>query len=323
MTPVTKPVPIQMSPSKVLSGLMGVCVGDALGVPVEFTSREERTENPVVDLNSYNAWREPPGTWSDDSSLTFCLADCLCDGFSLQAIADSFCRWYYNQEWTARGKVFDIGITTQMAIEKLRRGVPPLQAGDTVERSNGNGSLMRILPMAYYHKSLELPTLIERVHQVSCLTHAHPRSQMACGIYICIAIALLEGATPKTAYLEGLERAEAIYQTFPYILEKHHFERVFSREIALLPVESINSEGYVIDTIEASLWCLLTTSSYSEAVLKAVNLGEDTDTTAAVTGGLAGIYYGMDAIPSEWINAIARYQDIEALASRLEIALYL
>nr|WP_262562332.1 ADP-ribosylglycohydrolase family protein [Acaryochloris sp. CCMEE 5410] len=117
--------------SKVLSGLMGLCIGDALGVPVEFLSREELMESPVTDLDSRNEWREPPGTWSDDSSLTFCLADSLCDGFSLQAITNSFCRWYYEQEWTARGKVFDIGITTQMAIEKLRNGVSPLEAGDT------------------------------------------------------------------------------------------------------------------------------------------------------------------------------------------------
>ncbi len=301
---------------------MGLCVGDALGVPVEFTSREERTQNPVVDLYSDNAWREPPSTWSDDSSLTFCLADCLCDGFSLQAIADAFCRWYYEQEWTARGRVFDIGVTTQMAIEKLRSRMSPLQSGDTVERSNGNGSLMRILPMAYLHKTVDLPNLIHRVHQVSGITHAHPRSQMACGIYICIAIALLEGANLEDSYTIGLDQAETISQAFPYILEKHHFERIFSRKIAALPIESINSEGYVIDTLEAALWCLLTTSSYPEAVLKAVNLGEDTDTTAAVTGGLAGIYYGTENIPSEWINGIARQQDIKDLAARLEENLY-
>lgn len=307
--------------SQVRSGLMGLCVGDALGVPVEFLSREELIESPVTELDSRNEWKEPPGTWSDDSSLTFCLADCLCDGFSLQAIAQSFCRWYYEQEWTARGKVFDIGITTQMAIQKLQNGVAPLEAGDTVERSNGNGSLMRILPMAYCYKTIDLPTLIDRVHQVSRITHAHPRSQMACGIYICIAVALLEGASPREAYVQGVEQAEEIYQAFPYLLEKHHFERIFSRDIENLPIESIHSEGYVIDTLEASLWCLLTTSSYPEAVLKAVNLGEDTDTTAAVTGGLAGIHYGIENIPSKWINGIARPHDIQRLADRLEAAL--
>lgn len=311
-----------MKHSKVLAGLMGLCIGDALGVPVEFSTREERTQHPVLNMNSHNDWHELSGTWSDDSSLTFCLADSLCNGFSLQAIADSFCEWYYEQKWTARGKVFDVGITTQMAIEKLRRGVSPLQAGDTVERSNGNGSLMRILPLAYYYKTWNFSVLLERVHQVSCITHAHPRSQMACGIYISIAIALLEGRNPQVAYQEGLDRVELFYQQNLYGKERPHFERVFSGKIGALPSESINSEGYVIDTLEASLWCLLNSSSYKEAVLKAVNLGEDTDTTAAVTGGLAGIYYGVESIPVEWINAIACKDDIIALANRLEVATY-
>lgn len=309
--------------SQVLAGLMGLCVGDALGVPVEFGSREDLLRSPVVDMNSPNRWNQLPGTWSDDSSLTFCLADSLCNGFSLQAIADSFCRWYYEREWTARGKVFDIGITTQMALEKLRQGVPPLKAGDTVERSNGNGSLMRILPMAYLHKTLDFPTLIDRVHQVSCLTHAHPRSQMACGIYISIAIALLEGSDPQQAYYLGLDRVAEIYNKELYQTEKNHFERILSREIAALSIAEINSEGYVIDTLEAALWCFLNADSYSEAVLTAVNLGEDTDTTGAVTGGLAGIYYGIESIPEEWLSAIPRRNDIMDLATRLESHIYL
>jgi ADP-ribosylglycohydrolase len=209
-----------------------------------------------------------------------------------------------------------------MAIEKLHNGVPPLQAGDTVERSNGNGSLMRILPLAYYHKTLEFQALLERVHQVSCITHAHPRSQMACGIYISIAIALLEGKNPQAAYQEGLDRVEPYYQKHPYSQERSHFERILSRNINALPVASIHSEGYVIDTLEASLWCFLNTSSYAEAVLKAVNLGEDTDTTAAVTGGLAGIYYRVENIPIEWIDIPARKDDIVDLAERLDSAIY-
>jgi ADP-ribosyl-[dinitrogen reductase] hydrolase len=310
-----------MTSSKILAGLMGLCVGDALGVPVEFATREELAQQPVIDLHSQNCWHELPGTWSDDSSLTFCLADSLCHGFSLPAIADAFCGWYYDRQWTARGKVFDIGITTQMAIEKLRQGVPPLQAGDTVERSNGNGSLMRILPLAYYYQSWDFQLLIDRVHQVSGITHAHPRSQMACGVYISIAIALLKGHDPQVAYRQGLDRVESIYHSYPYSHQRSHFDRIFSREIDTLPIEDINSEGYVIDTLEASLWCLLNTSSYPAAVLQAVNLGEDTDTTAAVTGGLAGIYYGIESIPIEWMNEIARQDDIIALANRLELAI--
>ncbi len=311
-----------LTAAKTLSGLMGLCVGDALGVPVEFTSRAERAKSPVTTMLGYGTWNQPPGTWSDDSSLSFCLAECLCRGYSLDAIANSFWRWYKEAYWTPRGDVFDIGQTTHTAIMRLKQGVVPHQAGGKVENSNGNGSLMRILPMAYCHRSLTLGELLARVHDVSAITHAHVRSQMACGIYISIAVALLEGADLQTAYLQGLQDIQTIYSVREFLLEKPHFGRVLSGEIAKIPVEEINSGGYVIDTLESSLWCLLNSSSYSEAVLKAVNLGGDTDTTAAVTGGLAGIYYGVENIPKQWMNQIARRQDIIYLAERFARAVY-
>ncbi|MCC5658661.1 ADP-ribosylglycohydrolase family protein [Nostoc sp. XA010] len=311
-----------LTATKTLSGLMGLCVGDALGVPVEFTSRAERVKSPVTTMQGYGTWNQPPGTWSDDSSLSFCLAECLCRGYSLDAIANSFWRWYKEAYWTPRGDVFDIGQTTHTAIMRLKQGVVPHQAGGKVENSNGNGSLMRILPMAYCHRSLTLGELLARVHDVSAITHAHARSQMACGIYISIAVALLEGADLQTAYLQALQDIQTIYSVREFLLEKPHFGRIFSGEIAKIPVEEINSGGYVIDTLESSLWCLLNSSSYSEAVLKAVNLGGDTDTTAAVTGGLAGIYYGVENIPKQWMNQIARRQDIIYLAERFARAVY-
>jgi ADP-ribosylglycohydrolase len=170
--------------------------------------------------------------------------------------------------------------------------------------------------MAYLHETLTFPELLTKVHEVSCITHGHLRSQMACGIYISIAIELLQGADLATAYVQGLQKIQEIYTSSQYIGEKSHFQRVFSGKIAALPIEEINSGGYVIDTLEASIWCLLNSSSYAESVIKAVNLGGDTDTTAAVTGGLAGIYYGVENIPPEWVEQIARQQDIIDLSSR-------
>ncbi|MBD1865806.1 ADP-ribosylglycohydrolase family protein [Cyanobacteria bacterium FACHB-471] len=304
--------------SSCLSGFVGLCVGDALGVPVEFTSRAQRTIAPVAGMQGYGTWNQPPGTWSDDSSLTFCLAESLCSGYSPKDIAEKFCCWYSEAYWTAHGETFDVGNTTQVAIAKLQRGISPLESGESSDRSNGNGSLMRILPMAYWHKRLDFPELIDRVHQVASITHAHPRSQIACGIYISVAIDLLQGSDLETAYRQGWERVQQIYQKSPYSLELPHFERITNGAIASLPVDAIQSSGYVIHTLEAALWCLLNTHSYAEAVLKAVNLGDDTDTTAAVTGGLAGIYYGLDNIPVEWINQIARKAAIEDLATRFE-----
>lgn len=311
-----------LTATQTLSGLMGLCVGDALGVPVEFTSRAERIKFPVTKMLGYGTWHQPPGTWSEDSALTFCLAESLCRGYSLDAIAQSFWRWYKQAYWTPRGGIFGIGESTHAAIMRINQGVPPLEAGGTSEMSNGNGSLMRILPMAYYHKTLDFSELISRVHQVSCITHAHARSQMACGIYISIAIKLLQGYNLATAYSQGLQEIQAIYSEPKFLEEIPHFAKVCSGEIASLPIEEINSGGYVIDTLEASLWCLLNSSSYAEAVLKAVNLGGHTDTTAAVTGGLAGIYYGIEGIPQLWVNQVARKQDIVNLARRFSVAIY-
>lgn len=310
----------QVSP--VLSGLMGVCVGDALGLPVEFSSRSDRLENPVTTMSGWGTYNQPPGTWSDDSSLTFCLADSLCQGFDLNAIARSFCRWFRERYWTPHWEVFDIGNTTLQAIWNLQHGAPPSQSGATSERSNGNGSLMRILPMAFLYKNLEFRELIERTHQVSAITHAHPRSLIACGIYISIAINLLQGKDLKSAYQQGLEKILPFYQSAPYGNELAHFQRVINGEIDRLSIEQINSSGYVVDTLEASLWCLLNTDNYADAVLKAVNLGQDTDTTAAVTGGLAGIYYGFETIPQAWVEQIARKDDIIQLANRLDAVLF-
>lgn len=308
--------------SKVLSGLMGLCVGDALGVPVEFTSRAERVKQPVTEMTGYGTYNQPPGTWSDDSSLTFCLADSLCAGFSLEAIAKFFCRWYNEAYWTPYGEVFDVGNTTRQAITNLQRGVPPLNAGLTSASNNGNGSLMRILPLSFYYKVLDFSELINRVHQVSRITHGHCRSQIACGIYTSIAIGLLQGLDPKSAYLQGIENIKKNYTKPAEIKEiNSHFQRVFSSNIETLPIDEIHSSGYVIHTLEAALWCFLNTSSYAESVLKAVNLGEDTDTTAAVTGGLAGIYYGFENIPQDWVNQIAKKDNIFDLARRLEAAI--
>jgi ADP-ribosylglycohydrolase len=312
-----------MKSSPVLSGLMGVCVGDALGVPIEFHSRNQCRHRPIAGMVGYGTYNQPPGTWSDDSSLTFCLAESLCDGYDLDAIARSFCRWRYEATWTPYGQVFDIGGTTQVAILRLSRGTPPVEAGGTEDRNNGNGSLMRILPLVFCYQSVQFPELIRRVHDCSRLTHGHPRSQMACGIYISIAIGLLQGLDAKTAYIQGVEAVKPIYSQPPFDAELGRFKRVLGGQIETLSERAIKSSGYVIDTLEASLWCLLTTDSYAEAVLKAVNLGEDTDTTGAVTGGLAGIYYGFDAIPPEWVDAIARREEIVALADRLERTLNL
>jgi ADP-ribosylglycohydrolase len=311
-----------MKSDRVLVGLMGVCIGDALGVPVEFTSRQDRMLKPVTTMQGYGTYNQPLGTWSDDSSLTFCLAQAIAEvGFApeklLQETARNFCLWYDEDYWTARNELFDIGGTTADAIENLKDGVAPTEAGGKEDYCNGNGSLMRILPLAFGYQKLEFSQLIQLTHKISCLTHAHPRSQIACGIYITMAINLLQGQQPLKAYYEAISQAEALYRERPYVLELLYYQRLLAKETPQLSVDEVRSSGYVVDTLEASIWCLINSSNYAEAVLKAVNLGGDTDTTAAVTGGLAGIYYGFEAIPQEWLAAIARRDDVIELAKSM------
>ena len=156
------------------------------------------------------------------------------------------------------------------------------------------------------------------IHNVSSLTHAHKRSQIACGLYATIVRKLLEEMDLKNAIHSGLKEGKAIYDFLDsdddkYSDELKHFKRLFQKNFAKLPEDEIKSSGYVVDTLEAALWCLLNTDNYKDCVLKAVNLGEDTDTVSAVAGGLAGMFYGVDGIPKEWLNQLARRGYIEEL----------
>lgn len=299
--------------NKMLGALWGSVVGDAMGVPVEFLTREEVHSDPVIGMRGFGTFKLPAGSWSDDSSLLLCTADSLVHGFNLNDMATRFVKWYSEGLWTPYGKAFDIGNATRAAISRLKRGITPELAGGDSEGDNGNGSLMRIIPVAVRFHKMGIDDYISRVHAVSSITHRHSRSLMACGIYCLIARNLFEGKSPMEAYHEAIDKASGLYDKDPFRMELHYFRRVFGGKIASLPEDTIKSSGYVIDTLEASIWCLLTSGSYSEAVLKAVNLGYDTDTTGCVTGGLAGILYGYSGIPGEWVDAIARRDDIDKL----------
>ncbi|MRI63872.1 ADP-ribosylglycohydrolase family protein [Ornithobacterium rhinotracheale] len=299
--------------------LLGVAVGDALGVPVEFTSRESLQNNPVTDMREYGTYHQPAGTWSDDSSLTFCLAEALTQEFDLYKIAENFVAWAYDSLWTPHGEVFDIGISTRKAIDKLSRGTEPTEAGGKEPDTNGNGSLMRILPLVFELKGKTNQEKFELVQKVSSLTHAHIRSVIACYYYLEFAQKLMDGKDKKSIYLELQKEVPTLLEQVGVSQEEIQvFDRLLKADISELPENEIDSGGYVMHSIEASIWCLLTTENYSEAVLKAVNLGRDTDTTGAITGGLAALTYGLDDIPIEWQKVLARYKDILSLSERLK-----
>lgn len=171
--------------------LFGISIGDALGVPVEFNSRESIGKNPITDMTGYGTYNLPPGTFSDDSSLTFCLAEALTHDFDLNVIAQNFVKWCYQNYWTPGGYVFDIGMATREAIDRLAKGVRPDLAGGFGISSNGNGSLMRISPLVFYLLDKPINERYEIVKQVSSITHAHIRSVISCFYYLEFAIQVL------------------------------------------------------------------------------------------------------------------------------------
>lgn len=298
--------------------LLSLATGDALGVPVEFQSRKEVQADPVTDMRGWGTHHQPPGTWSDDSSLAFCLAEALAEGYDLHRIARNFVRWKHEAWWTAHNEVFDIGIATSNAIQQLARGVPPEEAGGRRESDNGNGSLMRIAPLVFYTRSKPISERFAITRSVSSLTHAHIRSVIACFYLLEFMRKQQEGKALSLVYTELQTEIPAFLSTQQIApAEIAHFNRLFTEEIDKLPESSIYSSGYVIHTLEASVWCLLTTNTFADAVLRAVNLGDDTDTTGAVTGALAGLHYGHHTIPPHWLAQLARKNDIENLAEKL------
>jgi len=312
----------------VKAGIFGVCIGDALGVPVEFRSREQLKRSPVTKMRALGTHHQPSGTWSDDSSLALCLAESLCQGYNLEDMATKFLQWYNAEIWTPHGRVFDIGIATSQAIHRISKGTSPTLCGGTSEFDNGNGSLMRVLPLLFYIKDFPIEKRFEITKDVSSITHGHIRSALACFIYLELALEILTGKDKWDAYKTMQEKVRNFLDQNPICSqnEMDKFHRILELKVGeydLAPLhtlqeEEINSSGYVLHSLEAALWCFLNSENYSEAVLKAVNLGEDTDTTGAITGGIAGIYYGFENIPEEWVAELVRKEDIENLCSKLE-----
>lgn len=299
-------------------GIYTLAIGDALGCPVQFESREEVRRHPVTDMRGYGTFNLPEGSWTDDTSLTLCTLASIreCGTIDPDDIMKHFMQWMYEGKYTPYGFSYDIGFGTQNAIGAYKRGADIHHCGGKEAHNNGNGSLMRILPVCIFctEKEMSDEEMIHNVHTVSALTHAHARSLTACGLYAFMVRSLIRN--------EGslIERLQAgIDEGFAYYEGKHEPEiRTYQRirnlsEFAKTPETEIESSGYVLHAIEAALWCLITENTLKDSLLKAVNLGEDTDTTAAIAGGLAGLYYGMEAIPENWLEALKKKELFEEL----------
>ncbi|MCF6242492.1 MAG: ADP-ribosylglycohydrolase family protein [Bacteroidales bacterium] len=302
---------------KIKAAILGLVVGDALGVPVEFKSRAYLSDYPVEDMMGYGTYYQPPGTWSDDSSMTFCTMQALLNGYDLDNTAALFLNWMENAYWTAHDERFDIGITASESLYRYKSSKDAYNSGSKDEMSNGNGSLMRIMPMAFFTLKSSVDERFQMIKEVSAITHGHIRSALACYYYVEFAIDLIQGNDKFDAYKSANNKfKEFIKNHQEYKNQIFHFDRLLNGEIHHLPEENVHSSGYVLHSLEASIWCLLNSNSYKETVLKAVNLGEDTDTTAAIAGGIAGLAFGIDSIPELWLDRLARREDIEYLCER-------
>ena len=291
---------------KYIDGLMGFVVGDAMGVPVEFLSREELLKKPVTKMIGYGTHNQPEGTWSDDTSMMIATIDSINakNGIDYEDIALKFAAFKNHAQYTPYHEVFDIGNTCARAIDRFEENHDdPITCGLTDINSNGNGSLMRILPIAYYAvaKHLKDNEVLELVRNISSITHAHEISIMGCYIYTRYAMFLINGKDKYSAY--------SMTKCVDYTMFSEEtvacYDRLLKEDISKLKINDIKSTGYVVDSLEACIWVLLQSENYKDAIIGAINLGNDTDTIAAITGGLAGILYGIDYIPKEWLEKIA------------------
>lgn len=264
------------------NAIYGLAVADALGVPFEFETRNTFNAKSMVGYGTYNL---PAGTFSDDTSLTLATCDSIrhCTCIDIDDMHKRFIAWMQQGKYAVDGNVFDIGMTTQKA---LYQGF-----GERNLASNGNGSLMRIIPLAFVQNIAD-----EQIADVSAITHAHSISKQGCIYYIHIAQQLLAG--------------KSLRKTLSEIDFQNEYERL--NYIETLSIDDVYSDGYVVHTLEAAIWALLMTNNYKDCVLMCVNMGGDTDTVAAVAGALAGIVYGYDGIPQEWIKKLRGRKIIEA-----------
>ena len=284
--------------------MLGLAIGDALGAPLEFSRRDSL---PVVsELIGGGPFGLRAGEWTDDMSMALCLADSLIanGGLNDHDLLDRFLRWWKEGENSVTGRCFDIGNATRFALERYQRLRSPAGSGPREARHAGNGSIMRLAPAAIFAAPDEELARALAAGQ-SEATHANDQT--------CAASELL--ATLLVEAMSGRPKEEVLASRLT-------FGTVETMDIAAgtwvgKSRDEIHSSGYVLDTLEAALWCVQRTSTFEEALILAVNLGDDSDTVGAVTGQLAGALYGRSAIPERWLQKLAWREHIEERVSAL------
>lgn len=289
--------------------LLGLACGDAVGTAVEFKPRG--TFAPVTNMTGGGPFDLQPGQWTDDTSMALCLATSLVArrGFDARDQMERYVRWWEDGYLSSTGRCFDIGTTTSAALGRYLDTHDPF-AGSEDLHSGGNGSLMRLAPVPMYF----YPDLVEAVHyagESSRTTHGAAECVDACRLFAAMLVKAFAGQT-KEEILTGphySSGAPAALSPAIQAIADGEYQRKSGR--------AITGSGYVVDSLEAALWCFFSADNFRDAILAAVNLGDDADTTAAVCGQIAGAHYGIAGIPSQWLEPLALRAEIEALADRL------
>ena len=303
-----------------LGGLVGLLVGDAMGVPWEFQRPEELPSRSRIEMSPPAGYLRshdgiPCGTWSDDGAQALCLLISLleCGKLCLPDLASKLLRWLDDGYMAVNGDIFDVGIQTSQALDRLRQGQSPETTGGTTERDNGNGSLMRVLSLALWHIGSD-EALVADAHLQSLPTHAHPRSMVACAFYCLVARGYLQKLDDPWSWTD--HKLEEIYKTWSNLRDKEAFLDELDVLRSFPAKHKPSGSGYVIDTIWSARRAL-EQPSFEGVVRTAIRFGNDTDTTTAVAAGLAGIRFGIAGIPKRWLTRLRGFELIEPIIPQL------
>ena len=292
--------------------LVGLATGDALGTTLEFRSPGSFT--PIFDMVGGGPFSLQPGQWTDDTSMAMCLAESLlaCQGFDAADQMDRYLRWYLEGYWSSTGRCFDIGGTVHAALRAYQRSGEPF-SGSTDPRSAGNGSLMRLAPVVLFYAH-DAAQAVKWAGESSRTTHGAAAAVDACRYMAALITAALHGAEKESLLatdfwpIDGTSSEAALVSEIAEIAEGSFKRR---------QPPQIRGTGYVVRSLEAALWAFFHGDDFQAGCLLAANLGDDADTTGAIYGQLAGAFYGEEAIPRQWRDRLARYNDIVALADSL------
>ena len=283
---------------------MGLAAGDAVGTTVEFKRRG--SFRPVTDMVGGGPFHLEAGQWTDDTSMALCLATSLveCGGFDAKDQMDRYVRWSDEGYLSSTGKCFDIGGTVSSALARYRRTGDPF-AGSTDKNQAGNGCIMRLAPVPMWFYP-DIATMAHHAAESSRTTHGTAECLDACRLLARVLHRAFEGQSKEDVLF-----ADAAFAGAPKI------EAIARGTYRDKPRDAVRGSGYVVDGLEAALWCVWTTDTFEAAILEATNLGDDADTTAAVAGQVAGAIYGLQAIPAHWREKVAMRELIVELADRL------